>query len=170
MSETTKHRLAFEAYFRLGAQRSIERLRETLVERDDRAPALRTLFDWSRKYQWQARLARLEHEARIAEAEVLIAAIREMHERHAKAAVFMQEKGLDWLSSMGLDNATVDGAIKAIVEGAKLESLSRGEPTERREVTGEFEARFSEFSDDELETIVEFAHQALERADEAAAE
>jgi len=166
MSETTKHREVFEVFFRLGAQRTIERLREALLEKKGRAPSIRSLYDWSSKYQRQARIARLEHEARIAEDEVRIADIRRMHERHAREAVLLQEKAIDWLKTVSPNAVTLDAAIKAIVEGAKLESLSRGEPTSRQEVIGEFEARFAEISDEELEAIIEFAHEALDGASE----
>ena len=63
MAETTRHREAFDAYWRLGGERSIERLHAVLGARG-KAPTDRTLYEWSRRFRWQDRIARLEREAK----------------------------------------------------------------------------------------------------------
>jgi hypothetical protein len=126
-----------------------------MVERKGKAPSLRTLYDWSSRYGWQAKIARLEHEARVAEDEARIAAIREMQDRQARAGLFLQQKGMEWLVAMDLDVASPEAAIRAIVEGAKLERLVRGEATERQEVTGELNTRLGILSDEELAGLIE---------------
>ena len=54
MREHTRHRLAFDAYVALGAQRSLERLRDAIGADPashgfPRPPGLRTLYRWSAK-------------------------------------------------------------------------------------------------------------------------
>ena len=157
MAETTKHRQAFEHYWQLGSQRSIEKLRAALAEKPGRAPSLRTLYEWSSRYHWQSRMARLEREARDAEDTARLAAIKDMQERQAKAGLLLQQKGLEWLVAMQAEQATPEAAVRAISEGAKLERLARGEATEREEINGEITARLTETNDAELDTLIEHA-------------
>ena len=115
MAESTKQRAAFEstgAWVR--SVQSSERGRNCCAG-TGRAPVSRTLYGWSSRFQWQQRLARLEHEARVAEDEVRVAAIKEMYERQAKAGLLMQQKGTEWLLS--IDGGLVDAstALKAIL-------------------------------------------------------
>ena len=167
MAESKKHRQTFEVYWRLGAQRSIPLLHQALSETMDNPPAERTLYEWSSKYHWQSRIARLEHEARIAEDEVRVAEIREMYERQAKQGRLMQEKGIELLRQISPDSATFDQAIKAVVEGAKLEITARGEPTSRQEVNIDFDARFQEISDDKVDALIQRAYDSLGGTSEA---
>ena len=125
MAESTKHRNAFERYFRLGAKRSIERLHEAMQAEGD-APSLRTLYGWSSTYGWQDRLAELERKAREAEQEVFIEEIREMDKRHVKEALLLQQKGAEWLVTLDLKAVTLAGAIRAIQVGVMLERKARG--------------------------------------------
>ena len=55
MTETTRQREAFNLYWELGGERSIERLHAEL-RRSGRAPDLRTLYRWSSRFRWQQRL------------------------------------------------------------------------------------------------------------------
>ena len=66
MPENAKHRHAFDAYWMLGSERTIEQL-HAVLRGEGRAPSRRTLFEWSRTYRWQERLARIEEEAKRAE-------------------------------------------------------------------------------------------------------
>jgi len=164
MAETTRHREAFDAYWRLGAERSIERLHAVLTARG-RAPTVRTLYEWSRGFRWQDRIARLEREAKRAEDEARLQALREMYERQGKEALLLQQRGTEWLAGMTKDKATAEAAIRAIVEGARLERLARGEPTERQEVSGDvqIDAKLAALTDEELDRLIEYAEGALGR-------
>ena len=53
------------------------------------------------------------------------------------------------------EEATPDAAIRAIVEGAKLERLARGEATERTEQRDITDERLKELSDDELDRLLD---------------
>jgi hypothetical protein len=167
--EPARQRHAFEIYWRLGDDRSIERLHEALKEKNGRAPSLRTLYGWSASGQWQHRIARLENEARIAEDEARITAIREMAERQARAGLLLQQKGTQWLIQFGDQDATVESAIRAIVEGAKLERLASGEPTNRQEVNNNVDARLTVLSDIQLEDLIDQATRLVDGTGEAPA-
>ena len=125
MTESTKHRHAFECYWRLGENRSIERLHAAL-KADGEAPSVRTLAEWSSKYGWQERIAELERTAWNAEDEARKSELREMAERHTKEALLLQQKGAEWLSQLAADQVTVAAAIRAITEGVRLEREALG--------------------------------------------
>ncbi len=162
MTETTRHREAFDAYWRLDAERSVERLHEVLTG-ERKAPTLRTLYEWSKRYRWQDRLAQLERKAKQADDEARLEGLREMHERQAKEWLLLQQRGAEWLAHMPKDKATAEAAIRAIVEGSPLERLARGESTERQEVQGEIQisARLTALADDELDRLIEHAEGTL---------
>ena len=167
MAESTKHRHAFERYWRLGPERSIEAL-HAAMRAEGKAPSLRTLYAWSSKYQWQDRIADLERDARAAEHEARVAVIREMHERHVKEALLLQQRGAEWLATINETKATPDAAIRALVEGAKLERLARGEPTEVKEIHhDDADPRLSRLSDERLAALIARAEDALGGADAA---
>jgi hypothetical protein len=98
MRETTRHREAFSKYWQLGADRSIERLRDAL-SRQGRAPALRTLYSWSSAFGWRARIDALEAEARAADDDAHVEELRALRERQQKAALFLQHKGVSALEA-----------------------------------------------------------------------
>ena len=160
MTESTRQRQAFDTYWRLGAERTLRRLREQLAV-EGRAPSLRTLAEWSRRGHWQGRIADLERQAWAADDDARIAAIRAMTERQAKEALLLQQKGTEWLSAMSVEEATPDAAIRAVVDGAKLERLVRGEPTERTDQRTAAEHRLETVSDAELDRLLELAAQPV---------
>jgi len=166
MAKSTKHSEAFDVYFRLGAVRSIERVREELVRRYGEAPVPRTLYSWSSRFQWQHRIARLEHEARVAEDEVRVAEVKEMHERQAKAGLLMQQKGTEWLLAIaGVVDAST--ALKAIFDGAKLERIARGQPGERQEIQGEIESRLALLEDAAFEALLRLVEGDIQGGSQA---
>ena len=118
MPENARHRQAFDLYWRLGAERSVERLHKALRARG-KAPSLRTLYDWSRRYRWQEHLARLEEEAKRSEDEARVEALQEMYERQGKEGLLLQQRGAEWLAGMTDEKVTADAAIRAVVEGAR---------------------------------------------------
>ena len=109
----------------------------------------------SRRNHWQDRIADLDRKTGEAEDEARIATIREMQERQAREALLLQQKGAEWLAPVSAEEATPDAAIRAIVEGAKLERLARGEATERTEQRDITDERLKELSDDELDRLLD---------------
>ena len=158
MRETTRHREAYAVA--LGAERSIERLHAELAAAG-RTPSLRTLYEWSRCFHWQDRLAAFEHRARAAAEEAELEAIREMHARQVTEALLLQQKGAAWLQGVAADAASPEAAIRAITEGAKLERLVRGVPTERTEAVDATTARVEGLADDELHRLLQLAEGAV---------
>ena len=160
MKSTAKHSGAFERYWRMGAGRSIERLHAEL-ESASEAP--------TRRHHWQDRIVELERQAQRAEDDARVSAMREMYDRQAKEALLLQQKGTEWLAAMRPEGGTAEAAIRAVVEGARLERLARGEPSERQEVQGEVgvSARLASMSDDELDRLIKHAEGTLGREGEA---
>ena len=86
-----------------------------------------------------------------------------MYERQAKEALLLQHRGAEWLAGITDDKVTADAAIRALVEGARLERLARGEPSERQEVRehAQEEARLAAITDAELDDLIEHAEGAV---------
>ncbi len=132
-------------------------------------PSLRTLYDWSSRFGWQRRLADLEREALRAAERARHEALREMYERQAREGLLLQHHGTEWLTGLPPGSATADAGVRAIVQGAKLERLARGEPSERT-VQGDREEEtdvFATFSDAELAALAAAAER-LVAGDESA--
>lgn len=168
MPESTRQRRAFDVYWELGGERSIERLKAELDARPGRSPGLRTLYEWSRRYHWQVHIGELERRARQAADQERLAALREMYDRQAREALFLQQKGAEWLTAMSEDQATAEAAVRAIVEGTKLERLARGEPSERNELKeGDNDEQLERFSTEQLQQLAQFAESLVESAAQA---
>jgi hypothetical protein len=164
MRETTKHRQAYNAYVALGAERSVERL-HAVLSAEGKSPSVRSLFEWSRTFGWQRRIDDFERKARVVEDEARLKAVREMQDRQAREGVLLQSKGAEWLSNVDDERPTPEAAIRAIVEGAKLERLARGEATERTDIKSGVDARLQEITDEELEELIRLAAGAVEGAE-----
>lgn len=142
MKETTRHRLAFDLYVRLGADRSLEALHEALkgdpsligLKRD---PSRSTLESWSSAFHWQDRLLDLERKATEQDREQQLRTLQEMAERHAREGLALQQKGVERLQSLRPEELTPSDAVRALIEGVRLERLARGEPTDRIAQKGE---------------------------------
>ncbi len=165
MKEMTRHRLAFDLYVRLGADRSLEALREAL--KDDpsliglkRAPSRSTLETWSSAFHWQDRLLDLERQATEQDRDQQLRALREMAERHAKEGLALQQKGVERLQSLRPEELSPSDAVRALIEGVRLERLARGEPTDRIMDTGEERhgpIDLRKFTNEELRRLAELA-------------
>ena len=77
-----------------------------------------------------------------------------MHERQAREALLLQQKGAEWLMRAAVDEAGPDTAIRALIEGAKLERLVRGEATERTERKTTTDERLETLSNVELDHLI----------------
>ncbi len=169
MRETSRHQRAFDLYWELGPDRTIERLHAAL-HAVGTGPSQRTLFEWSRQYHWQHRIAQFERDARLAADAARVQVLREMAERHTKEALLLQQKGAEWISRMDDDHVTADGAIRALVEGVRMERLARGEATEKTEISGELDIRprLKELTDEQLDDLIDLVERNLEGTPPAA--
>ena len=165
--EKTKHRLALDLYVRLGAERSLEALRRALQEDPSRiglsrAPSKSTLETWSSAFHWQDRLLDLERRAAEWDREELLKALREMNERHAKEGLALQQKGVERLGTLTPEQLSASDAVRALVEGVRLERLARGEPTEHIRQEGEMvhgHVDLGRFTNEELRRLAELAER-----------
>ena len=85
-------------------------------------------------------------------------------------ALLLQQKGAAWLASLEAGDVSAEAAIRAIVEGSRLERLASGEPGERVQQAGEVlygEIDLTNFSYEELRRLVEVAEQRAAGAGEA---
>ncbi len=162
MRESTRHRLAFDAYVDQGAQRSLEAL-QRLIAADPaafgfkRAPSQRTVHRWSTALHWQDRLADLEREARQRDAEAQLQGLMEMNRRHAQEGMALQQKGIARLQAVAEDDLTPGEAIRAVTEGVRLERLGRGEVTDRSEIQERADHDLAGFSLAELRALARTA-------------
>jgi uncharacterized protein YoaH (UPF0181 family) len=162
MRESTRQRLAFNLYVSLGSNRSLELLRATIAGDPvghgfTRVPAMRSFFRWSAELRWQDRLADLEREARIQDAENLLQELKEMNQRQAREGLLLQQKAIAKLQTLLDEEMATSDAIRALAEGARLERLARGEVTERTMQERNDEIDLSGFSIAELRALAEIA-------------
>lgn len=134
----------------LPKSRSIERVREILGKS---AGYSRHLQNWSSRYQWVTRAT--AHDDYLAEvrSEAQANAIREMSERQAKIGMALQQIGLTFLQTHGLEEGR--DAIRAVSEGAKIERVARGEPSEIVELQAAKLKSVEDYTDEELEWTIE---------------
>jgi hypothetical protein len=160
MQETTRHREAFNAYWSMGAERSIEKLHATWKGRA-RAPSLRTLYEWSRALHWQDRILEMERAAREQDRLAHVEALHEMNERHRKEGLALQQRALERFGAMAPGDMKATDAIRALTEGVRLERLAAGAPTERIQQEGEIHGtvELRGFSNQELRRLAELAER-----------
>ena len=160
MASPGKSDLAFDTYLNQGAQRSLRGTQREIAsnpERYDfkRAPSLRTLENWSARHRWPDRIAKLEHQAQIEEEREQVERIKGYRARLRQEGLVLQQRGLVWLQDKEADDVKANEAIKAIVEGFRLEALGLGDATERVAVEGDYAHVLERLTDDELERLIE---------------
>ena len=174
MKEMTRHRLAFDLYVRMGADRSLEALHDALQGDPSliglsRALSRSTLEAWSSSFHWQDRLLDLERQAVEQDRDEQLKTLREMNERHAKEGLALQQKAVERLQSLPSDELSASDAVRALIEGVRLERLARGEPTDRIRQEGEIlygNVDLRNFSNEELRRLVELAERRAAGAGE----
>jgi hypothetical protein len=175
VEEKTRHRLAFDLYIRMGPGRSLETLHRELQEDPGliglkRAPSLSTLEAWSSAFHWQARLLDLERQAAKQDREEQVKALREMNERHAREGLALQQKAVERLGTLPPERLSASDAVRALVEGVRLERLARGEPTDLIKQEGviiDGQINLSSFSNEELRRLAELAERRTAGTGEA---
>jgi len=174
LKEQTRHRLAFDLYFRLGANRSLSALHGVLREDPSRVglkhpPSRSTLEAWSSAFRWQDRLLDLERRAAEQDHDEQLKVLREMGERHAREGLALQQKGIERLGTLSPEQFSASDAVRAVIEGVRLERLARGEPTEHVRQEGEIHGHIDlgAFTHEELRRLAEVADRHAAGAGEA---
>lgn len=134
--ESTRAYSAFLVYRDLGPQRSLRKASEIIYpryrQRGTTGPPGRIVL-WSGQFKWHQRAEAWDAYLRRLKEDEERRAIKEMAERHARAAVGFQQKALERLLAMKPGELKPKEVLAFFIEAAKLERLSRGEPTERTE-------------------------------------
>ena len=81
----------------------------------------------------------------------------------------LQQRGAQWLAEINDEQASPEAAIRAVIEGARLERLARGEVTERTEIQNDTDPRLEQLSDQALDRLIELA-EGVRREDTAGSE
>ena len=174
MKETTRNRLAFDLYVRMGADRSLEALQETLAADLSlvgmkRAPSRSTIESWSSAFHWQDRLLDLERQATEQDRDQQLRELLEMNERHAREGLALQQKGVERLQSLPAEQMSPSDAVRSLIEGVRLERLARGEPTDQIIQRGEGShghIDLRKFTNEELRRLAELGDRRATGAGE----
>lgn len=128
--ETSKAFYAFTMYRDMGAKRSLTNVaRMYNAETNMRGQMAR----WSRKWRWVERSHAYDNHLDGIAREEKEAVIKKMKARHLTLSLALQSKAASRLQGLDGKDMRVRDAISAIIAGAKLERLTRGEVTERIE-------------------------------------
>lgn len=125
-NESSKAYSVFCVYRDLGPERS----QEKTIEKLPKKRVIKTVANWASKFNWVARCQAYDDYLERKKREEREKAILDMVERHTKEATALQQKGLEMLRTLIVEDGKWQDAWRLIIEGAKLERLSRGEPTE----------------------------------------
>jgi hypothetical protein len=127
--ETSKAFAAFISYRRLAPkQRSVQKaVREEYGEGANQGK-LRQYMEWSRRFNWVARVLAWDEEVDRKAREEEIQQAKEMRTRHIKMAQALQQKAIEKLRTIKADDLEIEQLLRFIEMGTRLERLSRGEP------------------------------------------
>src|SRR5262249_23248859 len=120
---------AFEYYLGLGPRRGYAAVAQHF------GVSVRGVTKRALKEGWQARLARIEEDARRKADEQAAETLQAVNGRHLKMLRAIQAKAVQALQAMPLDSALA--AVRALDLSIKQERLILGEPSERTEVAVE---------------------------------
>lgn len=119
----------------------------------------KSLIDrWSSEHDWVERVQEYDAFAERRKLEARLKAIDDMEERHIKMASTIQTKAMQRLIEMDVNELNVSQTLSYLLEGTRLERLSRGEPEqieERRE-------RIDAHVEHDISDVVEKYSPALE--------
>jgi hypothetical protein len=138
LRETSRSYELFSVYRNLGPQRSLAKARES----SSGMPSIPRLKVLSVRWNWVDRARKyddyLEHQERFQQEKER----REMRKRHAKMAVLAQNIAVEGLKNLlakvqGGEQGVAPADLTRLLEaGVKVERLSRGESSDRHEVSG----------------------------------
>ena len=129
--ETAKAFYAFTFYRDLGPlERSITKVAQLYNAKKQ----LRALIArWSKKHSWVERAQAYDDHMDVLRRNQAEEEIQKMQKRHVTLSMALQQKAAEKIKDLNGKDMKVPEAIKALVEGAKLERLARGETTEKVE-------------------------------------
>lgn len=153
--ETNRAFGAFVVYRNMPAhKRSIQASVKELY--DEVAPGkLRQMQKWSSMYSWVARAGAWDKELDREARQELLKQVKDANVRHIKLAQAMQQKAIERLKTMQAIELSVRDVLDWIVNGAKIERLTLGEPEEITQIKGELGIiDYSRMSTEELNALM----------------
>jgi hypothetical protein len=161
--ESPKAYRAFCVYRDLGPGRCLDQASRSYHQRQraeadgtqpGRQPrASGTIRRWAERWNWSVRAMAWDQELEQVKRKKQVEEVEEMAQRHAREALMLQNKAVERLRQLRPEELKPRETLDYLIEAAKLERLSRGEPTERlaeeHHVTD-----VRQLSDDELARIV----------------
>lgn len=129
LEETAKAFRAFKYYRDMGPRRTVAKAMEETKDMEGEAINTGALV-WSVKYNWVARCKAYDKYLDQVETQERCEAIKKMIDRHAKIAEGFMSKIITRLKAVDPDTLTNSQLIRWFEASAKIERLSRGEPTE----------------------------------------
>lgn len=170
--ERTKPWEAFVRYRDAGIHRTLSQLAREMYGTDEhsrrgphRPKSMGRIMEWSKEYNWKARADAFD---RFLDAQRVLKQVedqRQMVDRHIALGGILQSKAAKKLREMSdADIAAMrpSDMLKFVVEGAKLERLSRGMPTENVRREGEVSADAAEEMRNEIRSSRELLMQRLD--------
>ena len=136
----------FNLYYQLGPERSLSLLFETVTKLGLKT-SLQSLKRYSSAFGWQARVVEIDSKVQMEQDADTAHKVAQLNERHAGMGRAMQTLGVFELQrarerlqrqiqeGKESDIMGVKDIVTLVMEGAKLERLAMGQPTERRELT-----------------------------------
>ena len=147
-----------------GAKRSLTKTAQNLTKNDGSPYSDGTMKAWSRKFNWQERVAAWDEEMDRQVREELTKGITNMRKNHADIARAMLTKALKAMQKIPDDELTPADVTRMVDIASKLERMSRGEATERIEgkqtIAGEVslsQIDLSKITEEELAKLDEIA-------------
>jgi hypothetical protein len=135
--ETARAFAVFCVYRDLGPSRTLRAAAAAFYQRST-ASTERQVDKWSSAFRWVERASAWDRHLDAAARRAHEEAQREMVERHVKEARAVQAKALERLRALRPEELGPADLLRYLVEAAKLERLSLGEPdaVQRHELTG----------------------------------
>lgn len=129
---------AFKVYRDLGPGRTMKKAMEIIKGRQKgrRGVGLASIEKWSTQYDWQRRISEWEYEQDQVFKLEQKKAIKDMVRRHANASLMFQKKAIDKIQEVIHSDLTPKEALDFFKEAVRIERLSRGEPDNMTELTG----------------------------------
>jgi hypothetical protein len=133
---------AFTFYASLGPQRSYQAVA------DKYSVSKRAVTGMADREKWQERMAEIERKARDKADEKVQESLEEMNVRHLKVLRFIQNKSIEALRSMPIENAM--DAVRAFGLCLDKERTIRGEPSDHTQVD------IAQVTRDEMARLISF--------------
>lgn len=148
---------AFYLYLKMGNKRSLRKVEQEL----DKSHTL--IGRWSSQWEWQRRSRDYDNELRRKEFEETQEAAKKMRKRQIQTAMLMQQKAIQALNDLEIENLTPKVIVSLIKEGAALEQAMRTSQEAALEVKNDNETAddnkesvdLSSFTEEELRKLIE---------------